>query len=84
MPGERAIVSYIGPQSARARLALGQNRHRRVIGMDAFSCKNVYLDSIYQRPQGHSRGADPVRECGDIERNALMGVGRALPGERQM
>ena len=42
------------------------------------------LDRIHQRPQGHGRGADPVGERGHIERDTFMGVGRALPVERQM
>jgi hypothetical protein len=82
--GERPIVAHIGPQATGARLALGQHRHRRIVGMDALSCKDVRLDRLDQRPQGRSRGTDPVRERGDIQRDAFMGVGRALPVERQM
>jgi len=84
MPGEWPVVAHIGPHAAGTRLALGQNRHGRIVGMDALACEDVRLDRLDQRHQRCSSGADPVGERGHIEWNALVSVGRALPVERQM
>lgn len=84
VPGKGMIVAHIGPHAPRARLALGQNRHRGGVGIDALACKHVRLDRLDQGRQGRSCRADPVGQRGDVERHALMPIGRTLPGERKV
>jgi hypothetical protein len=84
MSSEWLIVAHIGPQTAGACLAFGQNRHRHVIGVNALGCKDMRLDRLDELPQGRSRDTDAVRKRGDIERDAFMGAGRTLPVERQV
>ena len=81
---ERLIIPHIGPEPAGAGLALGQHRYGGVVGMNAFGYKNMRLDRVNQRHQSGRRGANPVRQCRYVEINALAGIGRALPVERQM
>jgi hypothetical protein len=84
VPGKGTIVAHIGPHPASARLALGQNRHRGVVGVNALTCEDVRLDRLGQRHQRRCCGADPVGERRDVERHALMRIGRARPVERQV
>ena len=41
--------AHIGPHAAGTRFALGQNRHGRIVGMDALACEDVRLDRFDQR-----------------------------------
>ena len=81
---ERPVVAHVGPQPPGAGLALGEHRHGRVVGVDALGGEHVGADRLDQRHQGRRRGADPVGQRRDVERDALAGIGRALAGERQV
>ena len=48
---EGSVVPHHRPQPASPRLAAGQYRHRRVVGVQPFSRANVSLDGLGQRPQ---------------------------------
>jgi hypothetical protein len=55
---KRAVVAHIGPEPAGPGLALGQDRHRGVVGVDAFGRKDMASDRLDQWHQG-SRGGTP-------------------------
>ena len=61
-PAKRAIVSDIGPDAARDRLALRQDRYCRVVAKEPFSRQNMRLDQRVKRLQRCSAGADLVGE----------------------
>ena len=82
--GKRAVVAHIGPEPAGPGLSLGQDRHRGVVGMDAFRCKDMASDRIDQRHQGCRGGAHPVGQRRDIEVDAFAPVDLALTVERQV
>jgi hypothetical protein len=50
-PGKRPVVAHISPQAAGPALALGQHRHRGVVGMDALGGKHVCADRFDERHQ---------------------------------
>jgi hypothetical protein len=52
--------------------------------MDALACKDMRFDRLDKRHQCRCRRADPVGQRVDVQRNALMRIGRALPVEWQM
>lgn len=81
---KRTVVAHVGPEPAGPSLALGQDRHRGVIRVDALGCEDMAPDRIYQRHQGRRRGAHPVRKRRDVEIDAFTLVDVALPIERQV
>jgi len=72
--GRRAHRSIPG----RCGSCLGQQPHRGVVGMDAFTRKDMGSDRLDQLHQRRRRGADPVGQRGDVEIDAFPGIGRAL------
>ena len=52
--------------------------------MDALGRKDMGANGLDQRHQRRRAGADPVGQRRDIEFDALAGVSRALPVERQV
>ena len=59
---EWPVVANVGPQPADDRLALGQNRHRRVVAVNARRVQNVAPDQLDERRKRRDAGADPVRQ----------------------
>lgn len=81
---ERPIVADIGPQSPGDGFHLRQNRHGRVVGMDAFGAQHMGADRLDERRQRDRTGANPVGERRGIDLDPLAGEGRALAVERLM
>jgi len=82
--GERPVVADIGPQSPGPGLADIEDRHRRVIGMDALGGEDMLADRLDQRHQRRRCRAHPISQRRDVELYAFAGEGRALPGQRQV
>src|ERR1700759_4638028 len=82
--GKRTVVAHVGPEPAGPGLALGQDRHRGVIRMDALSCEDVAPDHIDQRHQGCRGGTHPVRKRRYVEIDAFTLVDVALTMKRQV
>jgi hypothetical protein len=78
------IIAHIGPWSADAGLALGQNRHCGVVGADALGGEDVVADHINERHQGCRGGANPICQRRDIEIDAFAFIDAALAIERQV
>jgi Mg-chelatase subunit ChlD len=53
-------------------------------GMDALGGEDVAADRQDQRHGGRGRGADPVGQGRDVDLDALAGIDRALPVQRQV
>ena len=81
---EGAIVTHIGPDPARLGLALGQDRHRGVIGVQALRRQNVPGDQLMQRLHRRGRRVDLVGRRRDGEVDALAGVSITLAVQRLM
>jgi hypothetical protein len=79
--GERPIVPDISPYSANDTLVFGQHRHGRVVAVQAFGGEPVPADQLDERRQARRAGADPVCQGRHVERDALAGIGLALPVE---
>src|SRR6201996_280694 len=82
--GKRTVVAHVGPEPAGPGLALGQDRHRGVIRVDALGCEDVAPDRIDQRHQGCRGGTYPVRERRYVEIYAFTLVDVALTMKRQV
>lgn len=52
---KRPIIPYVNPASSRVGLSLGQDRHRRIIGMEALGHHDMGFD---QAQQGIKRSTD--------------------------
>lgn len=81
---ERAVVAHTGPESAGPGPALGQDRHRGVVRVDALGSEDMGPDHINERHQGCRGGAHPVGECRYIEIDAFASIDVALTIERQV
>ena len=75
---ERPIVSNIGPDALRHRLALGKDRHRGVVPVQALSSEDMGLDQRVKGLQNRDAGTDLVGEGRDAEIDALPGIAFAL------
>ena len=56
-PADGAIVTNVGPNSARHRFAFGEDRHRRVIGMNALGGELKEAASYMRPAEGECHGA---------------------------
>ena len=81
---KRAVVTHVGPEPAGPGLALGQDRYRGVVGVDAFRREDMALDRIDQWHQGCRGGTHPVCEGRDIEVDAFAMIDLALTVEWQV
>jgi hypothetical protein len=57
---ERSVVADIGPQPAGDRLALGQDRHGRVVAVQPLGGKDMAADQLVQRGEHGSSRADVI------------------------
>jgi hypothetical protein len=57
---EWTVVTHIAPQSAGDGFVLRQNRHRRIVTVNALGGEHVSFDQCHQRRQGARAGANPV------------------------
>jgi hypothetical protein len=83
-PAKRPVVADIGPQPTRSRFTLGQNRYRRVVGMDAVGREDMAFYACDERHQCRRCSTHPIGQGRHIEVDALAFVNRALPVERQV
>ena len=81
---ERPVVAHIGPEAAGDRLALGQDRHRRVVAMEPLGRQDVAPGSAQQRLQHRRAGADLVGQRRHAQIDALAAIALALPVQRLM
>ena len=72
------VVTDIGPDAPRHRLALGQDRHGRIVAMQSFGCQDVALDQRMKRSQGRCAGADLVGQRRHAQIDAFAPVSVAL------
>ena len=79
---ERAVVADIGPQSAGDGLALGQDRHRGVIAMQALGRQHMGFDQAIERLQHAGAGPDLIGQGRQAHLDTLTGEAFALPVER--
>ena len=82
----RPLVAEIGPEPAGAGLAeaRGEDRHRRVVGMQHGARQDMPGQRIDQRPQQRRRLADPIGQGRALQLDALAGVDLALAVQRQV
>ena len=81
---EWTIVADIGPQSSLNRPPLGQQRHWRVIAMDAVRRHHVGADEVGERCQDGGGGTDMIGQGRQRQVNAFACIGLALAIERLM
>ena len=81
---ERPIVAHVDPTSPDIGLALGQDRHRRVVAVQALGGKHVLLDAPEQRRQHRAAAPDLVGQGRQAERHTLPGVALGLAVQRLM
>ena len=83
-PAERLVVAHIDPDSAGVGLALGQDRHRGVVAMQALGAQDVRLEALEQRHQRCRAAAHLVGQGRQADRHALPGIALGLAVERLM
>ena len=83
-PAERPVVADVGPDAARDRLALGQDRHRGVIAVQPLGGQHMALDQRMKRLQRRRAGADLVGQRRQAQIDALAPVALALAVQRLM
>jgi hypothetical protein len=59
---ERPVVPDVGPDPAGRRLALGQDRHGRVVGVQPLGRQHMRLDQAVERCESRRAGPDLVGE----------------------
>lgn len=67
---EGPIVTDIGPQAARRRLAAGQHRDGGVVAVQPLGGKHMSFDPPVEQHQRRGAGADLVGERRQTERHA--------------
>ena len=75
---QRPVVTDIRPDAPRHRLALGQDRHGRIVAMQSFGSQDVALDQRMKRLQGRCAGADLVGQRRHAQIDAFAPVAFAL------
>ena len=81
---KRPVVTDIGPDVSRDRLALGQDRHGRVVAMQPLGSQDVALNERMQRLQHRRAGADLVGQRRHAQIDAFATISLALAVERLM
>ena len=61
-----------------------QRREHRVVGVDAFRAHDMGPDGLNNWVERHHAGADPIRQCRDIDLDPFAGIGLALAVQRLM
>ncbi len=75
---ERAIVMDISPQTRRLGPAFRQQRHRRVVAVQALSSEDVVTDQRMNRPERGGTGADLVGQGRQAEFDAFPRIALGL------
>ncbi len=81
---KRPVIADIGPDPAGDSLQFREYGHRRVIGVDAFRAHDMSSDRLNNWLERHHAGADPIRQCRDIDLDPFPGIGLALAVQRLM
>src|SRR5712664_3454896 len=81
---KRMIIADIGPDPAGDSLQFREYGHRRVIGVDAFRAHDMGPYRLNNWLERHHAGADPIRQCRDIDLDPFAGIGLALAVQRLM
>ena len=84
LPGERRVVSHIGPGPRGVGLALRQHRHRRVVTVQPLRRQHMRRNQLVQRSQREGACTHLVGQRRDAERDNLPGVAFALAVQRLM
>src|SRR5439155_18922524 len=84
LPAERTIVAHINPTSPGVGLALGQDRHSRVVAVQSLGRENVSLNPPEKRRQHRAATTHLVCQGRQAERDTLPGVAFGLAVERLM
>ena len=84
LPAERTIVAHINPTSPGVGLALGQDRHSRVVAVQSLGRENVSLNPPAERCQRCAAAAYLIGQGRQAEGYALPGVAFGLAVERLM
>ena len=79
---ERTVIAHVNPTAPCNRLALGQNRHRRIIAMQALGGKDVGLDALEKRFECRATGADLIGQRRERKRHTLAPIALGLPVQR--
>ena len=80
--GERPVIADVDPQSGGIGLALGHDRHGRIVAVQSLGGQDMGLDQPVERHQREGGGADLVGERRDAERHAFAGEALGLAVER--
>ena len=80
--GEGAVVADIGPEPRGPRPAPGQQRHGRVVAVQAVGRQHMLRDQGMERLQRDGGMADLVGQGGQAEIDALARVALGLPVQR--
>ena len=81
---ERAIVAHVNPTSPGVGLALGQDRHGRVVAVQRSAAKTWASIRLQQRFEHGAAGAHLVGQGRQAERHAFPGIALGLAIERLM
>src|SRR5260221_7149370 len=78
LAAERPVVADIGPKPAGDRFHLCQNRHLRIVRMNAFRSQHMGSERLNKRLKRDYAGADTIGERGCVDLNAFSCIGGAL------
>ena len=81
---ERPVFADIDPAARRVGLAFGEDRHGRVIAMQALGGEHMGFDQLAQRIERGRDRTDRVSHGRERDRRALQGIALALPVQRLM
>ena len=79
---EGPIVAHIDPCPAGMGLALGQNRHRRVIAVQALGRQHIGFEAIMERTKGAAAGAHLIGKRREAQRHAFTLIALGLAVQR--
>jgi hypothetical protein len=65
--GKGLVVTHIGPEARRDRLAAGEQRHGGVIPVQALHRQDMRLDERVERREHRRRGTDPIGQGGNTQ-----------------
>src|SRR5690349_14101557 len=81
---KRPIVPYVNPASPRVGLSLGQDRHRRIIGMKSLGSHDIGFDQAKQGIKRSTDGSDGISHGRQRDRHAFERIALGLTVERLM
>jgi hypothetical protein len=82
--GKGPIIAHIDPCPAGMGLALGQNRHRRVVAVQALGRQHIGFETIMERTKGVAAGAHLIGKRREAQRHAFTRIALGLAVQRLM